>query len=394
MFFDVIIIGAGAAGMMCGAFAGRRGRKVLILDHAREPGQKIAISGGGHCNFTNLHAGTDSYVSNNPHFCISALSRFTPADMIALVQKYRISFHEKKDGQLFCDGSAKRIVDLLVKECRDAGAGFKLNCDVSSIRPIAEQTGRFEIHEGSDIHICDSLVIATGGLASPKIGATPLGYKVARQFGLSIIDTAPALVPFALSRQLMHDLRSLTGVSTQASVACHHMIFSDSILITHDGLSGPAILQASLYWRLGDSLVINLVPNIDLYTLLIDKKRSGTGTELKTVLSGHIPKRLVERFCDLYFPSRAIKELSDEDIRTFCNLIQHWEITPGWTLGFDKAEVTRGGIDTNDLSSKTMEAKRTPGLFFIGEVVDVTGQLGGYNLHWAWASGAAAGEFA
>ncbi len=397
---DVIVIGAGGAGMMCAIEAGKRGRNVLLLDHSKKIGSKILISGGGRCNFTNLGAHPGAYLSNNPHFCKSAFSRYTPQDFVALVEKHGIAYHEKKLGQQFCDGSAQNIVNLLVSECESAGAQFSLETRVLKIRKL---DSGFEIEaecrEVQETYACESLVIATGGLSIPKIGATGFGYTVAKQFGLNLIETAPALDGFNFSETDRVRYADLTGVSADTVTSCNEQSFRENILFTHGGLSGPAILQASLYWRQGDSISINFLPEINLFDWLIQQKRQGSRAELKNLLSEVLARRLAERLLENHEGIRAeiqkgkpLPQISERVLESFSEWIHNWTITPASTVGYSKAEVTRGGVDTNELSSKTMECKKVPGLYFIGEVVDVTGRLGGYNFQWAWASGWAAGQ--
>lgn len=390
--FDVVIIGAGGAGMMCAREAGKRGRKVALLDHASKVGAKILISGGGRCNFTNTGAGPENYVSQNPHFCKSALSRFTPLDFITLVKKHHIPYHEKKLGQLFCDRSAKDIVDMLVSECEKEGAQFFLKCKCEKVKKCEG----FEIQTNSGEFTCESLVIATGGLAIPKVGATDFGYRIARQFGLNIVYPTPALDGFRFNPKDLKRLGDLTGVSVDALVTCNKAVFRENVLFTHAGLSGPAALQASLYWNADDPVEINFLPAFEPGTLekwFEKKKEKGIKSEVKTLLGDLLLQRLAEKLCELELPPHAnLHQLSHKKISDFSRLLQSFTLTPSSTMGYGKAEVTRGGVDTDDLSSKTMECKKVPGLYFIGEVVDVTGQLGGYNFQWAWSSGWAAGQ--
>lgn len=387
--YDVVVIGAGGAGLMCAAQAGKRGRKVAVLDHSTVLGRKILISGGGRCNFTNIHATADNYVSQNPHFCKSALSRYTPQHFIELVNKHRIAFHEKKLGQLFCDGSAQQIVDMLFAECKDAGAEIILGCTVKEI----DKVGAFQISTTRGKIVADSLVIATGGLSIPKIGATGFGYQVARQFGLKVVPTAPALDGFNFSEDDSNRFAELTGVSVDTVVSCNEASFRENILFTHTGLSGPASLQASLYWNKGDAIEIDLLPGKNCYEFLSGQKKKGAKSELKNVLSELLPKRLAEKFCQFQNQSRPLNQLSEPELEKFAQVLHQWQIVPPSTVGYRKAEVTRGGVSTAELSSKTMESSKVPGLFFIGEVVDVTGQLGGFNFQWAWASAHAAAQF-
>nr|MBI3613888.1 NAD(P)/FAD-dependent oxidoreductase [Nitrospirota bacterium] len=386
--YDVIVIGAGGAGLMCALQAAKRGRRVLALDHAPKIGKKILISGGGRCNFTNLHATPANFVSQNPHFCKSALARFTPDDFVQLVKEHDIPFHEKKLGQLFCDRSARDIVAMLVQDCEQAGVTFQLDCLVQTVT----KPGRFLVHTSHGPFACDSLVIATGGPSVPDTGATNFGYEIAKQFGLALVEPEPALAGLTWSESDLRSFGELAGVSTETIVTCHRASFRENILFTHRGLSGPAILQASLYWNQGDPITINLSPDLDLGTWLLEAKRQGEKAELKTLLASRLPKRLAEKFCGLYLPSKPLVQLADKDLETFAQRLHRWTVTPSGTEGFKKAEVTRGGVDTDELSSQTMETQKVPGLYFIGEVVDVTGQLGGYNFQWAWASGWAAGQ--
>ncbi len=387
--FDVVVIGAGGAGMMCASQAGKRGRRVALLEHSTKIGRKILISGGGRCNFTNIHTSPEAFVSNNPHFCKSALARFTPGDFIGLVKKHRISFHEKKLGQLFCDGSAQNIVDLLVDECQQAKATFFLDCQISHI----EKQSRFHIHTTQGVFVCESLVIATGGLSVPQVGATAFGYDIAKQFGLRIIDTAPALDGFNFSPQDLKNFLDLAGVSLDTIVSCRKASFRENILFTHTGLSGPASLQASLYWHRGDPLIIDLVPDTDVLSWFKELKSADIKIDLKNLLAQRLPTRLAERICQIHNIHGKVWQIPDRQLDKFANSLKSWQIKPAGTVGYRKAEVTRGGVDTDELSSQSMVAKKIDGLYFIGEVVDVTGQLGGYNFQWAWSSGFAAGQF-
>lgn len=388
---DVIIIGAGGAGMMCAIEAAKRGRRVLLIDHAKTLGAKILISGGGRCNFTNTGAVAERYVSDNVHFARSALSRFTPADFLARVQTHGIAYYEKKLGQLFCTISARAIVDLLITECRDAGAVFSLDTRITS---IAKQHDGFHVHTSRGSFRAESLVIATGGLSIPKIGATGFGYDIARQFGLLMVPTAPALDGFVLPEAVLQSLDGLTGVALDTIVTCNGVAFRENILFTHKGLSGPAALQASLYWRPGDSLHINFLPDVDFTAWLADKHTRGARAEIKNLLLEFFPKSFADRCCALAMgASMPLPQCRKEHLRALTQQLTAWTITPLSTVGYSKAEVTRGGVDTAELSSKTMEAKKVPGLYFIGEVVDVTGWLGGYNFQWAWSSGWVAGQY-
>ncbi|HEY0324133.1 MAG TPA: NAD(P)/FAD-dependent oxidoreductase [Pyrinomonadaceae bacterium] len=385
--WDCIVIGGGAAGLFCAIEAGRRGRKVLVLEHSERVGKKIGISGGGRCNFTNIYTTAENYVSANPHFCKSALARYTPANFISLVEKYGIAYHEKKLGQLFCDGSSQQIIDMLLSECSDAGALIRCSCQVLSVQK--DEVFRIETNQGA--FISSSLVIATGGLSIPPLGATDFGYRIARQFGLKIEQPRPALVPFTLPTQMQKQLSPLSGVSLGAIVSCCDKAFRENILITHRGLSGPAILQISTYWRAGEALSINLLPDEDVFDML--KRNQTSGIELANLLAQRLPRRFAQAWVKLYADSRPLRQYTIDELYLVAQKIQHMRITPSGTEGFKKAEVTAGGVSTTELSSQTMEARRTPGLYFIGEVVDVTGQLGGYNFQWAWASAFAAGQY-
>lgn len=382
------ILGAGAAGLFCAAVAGQRGRRVLLLEHNAEPGRKILISGGGRCNFTHLDAGPSHFLSGNPHFAKSALARFTPRDLLALVERHGIAYREKTAGQLFCEGSARQIVSLLLAECRDAGVRLLTSCQVDRVGKddlfsIDTSQGRFRSR---------ALVVATGGLSIPSLGASDLGYRLAQQFGLALETPRPALVPFLLASAERAALSPLAGVAFEAEVRCGSARFRDQALITHRGLSGPAILQASSYWQPGSPVTLDLLPGVDIARRLEDERRRGSRTEVKTLLAGSLPKRLADWWCERVAFSKPVSQLADREIRRLAEGLHAWRIVPEATEGFAKAEVTAGGVSTAELSSKTMEARRVPGLYFIGEVVDVTGWLGGYNFQWAWASAHAAGQ--
>ncbi len=390
--YDVIIIGAGAAGMMCAIHAGKRGRRVLVLDHVSKIGSKILISGGGRCNFTNLGAGPSNYVSENPHFCKSALLRYTPEKFIQMLRDHRILFHEKKLGQLFCDGPAMAIVTLLKTECDKAGVQFGLGYRVGSVSRAEAANKHFVVQTTGGIFSCESLVIATGGLSLPKLGATGLGYRIAEQFGLKIVETAAALDGFIFADDTKA-FCALAGVSIDCLIFINGTSFRENILFTHNGLSGPAALQASLYWHPGDKISIDLLPDISAAEWFFAKKREGKCSLVKNLLSELLPGRFATWFCGLHFPSQLpLVQVSDKTIEKFCEKLHAWSVAPTATVGYSKAEVTRGGVDTDELSSKTMEARKVHGLYFVGEVVDVTGWLGGYNFQWAWASGWAAGQ--
>lgn len=386
MKFDVIILGGGAAGLFCASIAGKRGRRVLVLERAEKVGKKILISGGGRCNFTNLHARPDNYLSQNPNFAKSALARYTPQDFIALVNAHRIAFHEKKLGQLFCDGSAQQIVEMLLRECADAGVTIKTHCDVQA---IAKGEG-FTLRTSLGTITADSLVIATGGVSIPKMGATDFGYRVAQQFGLSLVPPKAALVPFTLYPHELETLRELSGVSLDTQVSLGKRRFRENILFTHRGVSGPAILQISSYWQPGQAITINLLPDEDAEALLQDAQHSER--TVGTWLSQFLPHRFAKAWATLQAETKPLRQYNAKELRRLSVALQQWSITPSGTEGFAKAEVTCGGVETSELSSQTMEARRVPGLYFIGEVVDVTGHLGGYNFQWAWASANAAGQ--
>ncbi|MEK6280073.1 MAG: NAD(P)/FAD-dependent oxidoreductase [Acidobacteriota bacterium] len=383
---DVLIIGGGAAGLFCAIEAGKRGRKALVLDHSERIGKKIAISGGGRCNFTNLHASAENFLSENPHFCKSALARYTPPDFILLVEKHGIRYHEKKLGQLFCNEGSKQIIEMLLTECRDADV--EIACQ-SLVQSVAKKE-RFEVETNRGTIVAQSLVIATGGLSIPPLGATDFGYRIANQFGLKIREPWPALVPFTLPRHLQQELTPLSGISIDAIVSCDGHQFQENILITHRGLSGPAILQISSYWRPGLAVVINLLPDQDALQILSDQRTREL--TLANLLSRFLPRRFAQAWCDLNAPSQSLKRYTPAELAEIGEKLNQWKVIPSGTEGYKKAEVTAGGVSTSELYSHTMEAKKVPGLYFIGEVVDVTGHLGGYNFQWAWASGYAAGQ--
>ena len=388
MTHDVVIIGGGAAGLMCAMEAGRRGRRVAVVEHNGRVGRKIEVSGGGRCNFTNLHATPKNFLSANPHFAKSALARYTPADFVALVERHRVRYHEKKLGQLFCDGSSREIVSMLLAECDRAGVEILTECRVGAV----EKNSDFEVRTTRGVLRAESLVVATGGLSIPKLGATDFGYRLARQFNLKIVRPAPALVPLTLGGADLQSFRPLSGVSVPSVVSCGGAEFAENILVTHRGLSGPAVLQASSYWEPGASVEVDLLPGVDAFEL-IESKRAG-GAELATLLGAHLPRRFAQIWCELYAPARPPKSYAPAEVREVAARLHGWRIVPAGTEGFEKAEVTKGGVDTDELSSKTMEARRVPGLYFVGEVVDMTGHLGGFNFQWAWASGFAAGQYA
>lgn len=383
--FDAIIIGAGAAGMFCSALAGQAGRRVLLIDNGKKPGRKILMSGGGRCNFTNLYVEPGAYLSQNQHFCKSALARFTQWDFIDLVNKHGIAWHEKTLGQLFCDDSAQQIVDMLVDECEKGNVAFRLRSEVLSV--AKDDTG-FTLELNGMTVGCEKLVIATGGLSMPGLGASPFGYKIAEQFGLNVLPTRAGLVPFTLHKPLLEELQVLAGVAVPSVITAENgTVFRENLLFTHRGLSGPAVLQISSYWQPGEFVSINLLPDVDLETFLNEQRNAHPNQSLKNTLAVHLPKRLVERLQQLgQIPDVSLKQLNVRDQQTLISTLTGWRVQPNGTEGYRTAEVTLGGVDTNELSSRTMEARKVPGLYFIGEVMDVTGWLGGYNFQWAWSS--------
>jgi predicted Rossmann fold flavoprotein len=385
---DVVVIGAGAAGLMCAITAGRRGRRVLVLDHANKVGKKILMSGGGRCNFTNMYSTPENFLSANPHFCKSALSRYTPWDFIALVEKHRVPFHEKKLGQLFCDRSSKDIVALLLAECEAAGVEVRTHSPVEIDQPGPPhllRTARGAIQ-------CESLVIATGGYSIPRMGATGFGFDLARSLGLPVQPTRAGLVPFVFEGRKLAQIENLAGVSVDTLSQAGGAAFRENILFTHKGLSGPAMLQTSSYWHPGEPVDIDLLPDLDLVEHLRVERMRRPRTHLKNVLGEHLPRRLVQRWCELWLGDRAMAEIGDQEIAAIEARLKPWRVWPADTEGYRTAEVTLGGVDTHALSSRTMQCRDHPGLYFIGEVVDVTGHLGGHNFQWAWASGHAAGQ--
>ncbi|WVT73846.1 NAD(P)/FAD-dependent oxidoreductase [Sinorhizobium chiapasense] len=387
---DVVIIGAGAAGMMCAIEAGKRGRRVLVLDHAKAPGEKIRISGGGRCNFTNIHAGPKNFLSANPHFSKSALARYTPRDFLVLVEKHGIAWHEKTLGQLFCDHSAKDIIRMLLSEMRDVHTELRLETTIESV----ERHGAgFRVMTDEGPIDAQSLVIASGGKSIPKMGATGFAYRIAEQFGLGIVETRPGLVPLTLDPAQLETIGELSGVAADAEARCGKAAFREAVLITHRGLSGPAILQISSFWREGLEIVLRLMPDIDIASILKEIRRTHGRQAVQTALGDILPRRLAQFFVEgAKLTGRQLADLSDKTINQLSSSIQAWTIKPAGSEGYRTAEVTLGGVDTNGLDSKTMQAKAVPGLYLIGECVDVTGWLGGYNFQWAWASGFAAGQ--
>jgi len=387
---DVLIIGASAAGLMCAIEAGKRGRKVMVLDHANKPGKKILMSGGGRCNFTNQDVSASNFISHNPHFCKSALSRYTHRDFIAMVNDHHIPYHERDLGKLFCDDSAKDILDMLLAECDKVNVDIRLNCDIKDINKTEDSV--FIISTSSGNFQTSSLVVACGGLSIPKMCASPLGYQVAEQFDHHIWPTTAGLVPFTLQPDDKERFAKLSGIAVASIVSNDRIQFKENILFTHRGLSGPAILQISSYWEPGESININLLPDIDIVDLLKTRKLEQPNTKLKAILGELLPKRVLLTFLGQETVDEPLQIISHERIREIAAQLQQWQIKPNGTEGYRTAEVTLGGVDCNELSSKTMESNKVSGLYFIGEVVDVTGWLGGYNFQWAWSSGWCAGQ--
>ncbi|MGR3177438.1 MAG: NAD(P)/FAD-dependent oxidoreductase [Candidatus Anammoxibacter sp.] len=387
--YDVIIIGAGASGLMCALTAGQRGCKVLLLDHSNKVGNKILVSGGGCSNFTNLHLDAGKYLSNNRHFCKSALSRFDQYAFIALMEKYKVPYHEREHGQLFCDGKSNQIVNLLLDECRIGGVKIKTKCAINNIA----RNEQYKISTNVGDYTSESLVIATGGLSMPKTGATGFGYDVAKQFGLRVLTRQPGLVPLTLDKHTLSACSVLSGVSVDAEVSCNGYSFRDALLFTHKGLSGPAILQISNYWKQGDGLIIDLLPDINLADEIIKWQKEHPKTELKSLISELLTKRLTKLFLDLYHKNKPVNQYNAKEIEKSAEIFHQWRIVPSCNAGYFVAEVTNGGVDTEEISSKTFETKNVKKLYFIGEVLDVTGWLGGFNLQWAWSSGYCAGQY-
>ena len=395
--WDVIVIGAGAAGLMCGIAAGQRGRRVLVADHANKVGKKILMSGGGRCNFTNLHCGPDNFLSANPHFVKSALARYTQWDFIALVDNHRIPWHEKTLGQLFCDRSSKDIVRMLLAESEAAGVTVRTHCPVEILEVGNRNEGRphrirLPVDGSPREATCESLVIATGGYSIPRMGATGFGFDFARSLGLCVQPTRAALVPVTFDGRKLEQIADLAGVALDSEVSAGEETFREAMLFTHKGLSGPAVLQASSYWDVGQPMTLNLAPGLDLTEELKTARRDQPKKALKTWLGDRLTRRVAERWCELWLTDRPLADLSDAAVDEVAERIQRWTVWPSGSEGYRTAEVTIGGVDTDALSSKTLECKDFPGLYFIGEVVDVTGHLGGHNFQWAWASGHAAGE--
>ncbi len=387
--YDVVIIGAGASGLMCALSAGQRGRKVLILDHSDRVGKKILISGGGSCNFTNLYLEAKYYISGNSHFCKSALSRFNQYDFISLVEKHNVSYQQRQLGQLFCNGNSVEILNLLLEECRLSGVKIQNRCTIKKI----EKDNCFTVKTKSENYLAESLVIATGGLSMPTIGATGFGYEVAEQFGLKVLPRQPCLVPLTFSKNDLENFSDLSGISVDAAVSCNGQSFRESILFTHRGLSGPAVLQISNYWQSGDEVVINLLPDINLTETIRQWQTERPKMELKNLIGELLTRRVGHRWLELWYHNKPVNQYNEKEINEVADIFHVWRIRPSGTEGYKVAEVTRGGVDTNELSSKTFEARKIKSLYFTGEVVDVTGWLGGYNLQWAWSSGFSAGQF-
>jgi len=388
---DVIIIGAGAAGLMCAIEAGKRGRSVLVLDQANKAGRKILMSGGGRCNFTNYDVSAEHYLSHNPHFCKSALSRFTQWDFLALVHEYQIAFHERDHGQLFCDDSAKDILNMLLEENKKAGPRIQLKTEIQQINQLED--GSFSLKTSQGDLTSQSLVIATGGLSIPSMGSSPFGYQVAEQFGIKVWQPQAGLVPFTLQPADKEKYSTLTGIAIDSSVGHGNTSFRENVLFTHRGLSGPAILQISSYWQPGATVTINLLPDLDLSNELKQAQQQHPQQQVKTLLAKHLPKRLVSTFITETLLDKSLADTSHKDFESIAQALQNWQIKPAGTEGYRTAEVTTGGVDCDAISSKTLAAKDVPGLYFIGEVLDVTGWLGGYNFQWAWASGWCAGQY-
>ncbi len=372
---------------MCAGTAAQNGKSVLLLDHTDQPAKKILVSGGGRCNFSNRFATADDYISQNPHFCKSALARFSAADFITMVEVASINYHERRHGQLFCDDSARQILDMLIRTCTGNGVKVQLRCTITSMK----KNDVFELQTDKGSFRANALVVATGGLSVPKTGATPFGFRIAEQFGLNIIPTIAGLVPFTFTGKEQVALKALAGISLDVSVCCRNKVFREAMLFTHRGLSGPAILQISSYWKPGDELEIDLLPDFNIESFFTDKKQSRPLAQLSTLLCEHLPKRLIHLLAKSQFEDGRIQQQDEKRLEQIANRLHHWRLKPNGTEGYRTAEVTVGGVDTNELSSKTMQSKKVSGLYFIGEVVDVTGHLGGFNFQWAWSSGYTAG---
>lgn len=386
---DVLVIGGGAAGLMCALTAGQRGLRVLVVEHANRVGKKILMSGGGRCNFTNTGTTPANYLSGNPHFCKSALARYTPLDFIGMVERHGIAYHEKELGQLFCDDSSKQIVKMLLDECEAAGVRIETSCSVEHVQRTDDG---FRLRTTRGSLSAPSLVVACGGLSIPSMGASGFGYELARQFGHTVLPTRAGLVPLTLTGKHQEHLQDLSGVALPVTATCNGRSFRNFMLITHRGVSGPSILQISSYWQPGDDLRLDLLPDGDALRLLREQQASRPAAELKTVLSDLLPRRFAQRLCELWLPNKPMKQFNEPQLREIATQLQNWPLIASGTEGYRTAEVTLGGVDTDELSSSTMQSKKIAGLYFIGEVVDVTGWLGGYNFQWAWASGHAAGN--
>ncbi len=389
--YDVIIVGAGAAGMMSAIEVGKRGRKVLLVDHYKKIGEKIRISGGGRCNFTNIHTNPNKFLSQNPKYVRSALSQYTQNDFINLINKHEIKFHEKKLGQLFCDHSAQQIVEMLLKECEIAHVTILKEFIIKS---VYKENDKYFVSTETNTYSSESLIVATGGLSVPKIGATSFGYEIAKKFDHDVIETLPALVPLTFNKKILEMCRELTGLSVEAIVSFNKTLFQEGMLFTHRGLSGPSILQISSYWKLGDNIIVNLSPKLNFYQLLEEKRKLNPKFDILNIVSEILPKRLAQIICSENKVSGNISELSNKILKQLSENINNWLINPTGSEGYRTAEVTLGGVNTKELSSKTMMSNKHKNLFFIGEVVDVTGHLGGYNFQWAWSSGYVAGQYA
>lgn len=390
--FDVLIVGGGAAGLMCALTAGQRGKRVLVVEHANRVGKKILMSGGGRCNFTNTGATPANFLSANPHFCKSALARYTPWHFIDMVERHGIAYHEKELGQLFCDVSSKLIVKMLVDECHAAGVRIETGCSIERMTHGDSEDAAFRLHTTHGNFTAPALVVASGGLSIPSMGATGFGYEVAKQFGHAVLPTRAGLVPLTLSGKHQERLADLSGVALPVTARCNGRSFSNYMLVTHRGVSGPAILQISSYWQPGDDLRLDLLPEHGALQALQEWQRERPAAELKTVLGDAMPKRFAQRLCELWLPNRPMKQYNVPQLGEIAQILSDWSLVASGTEGYRTAEVTLGGVDTDELSSSTMQSRRVPGLYFIGEVVDVTGWLGGYNFQWAWASGHAAGH--
>ena len=389
MKYDVIVIGAGAAGLMCAATAGKRGRKVLLVDHANKPGKKILMSGGGRCNFTNLDITPENYLSQNPHFVKSALGRYTQWDFIALVSQYEIPWHDKGQGELFCDNKASDILEMLLAECAKAKVTLQTHCEIEAVEKISDH---FQLLTACGDFTCDKLVVATGGLSIPTMGASGFGYQLAKQFQHTVLPTCASLVPFTLSGKTQDIVAGLSGISVTATIENPRTAFTGELLFTHRGLSGPAVLQLSNYWNLGEAITINFLPNDTLRECIAEWKKTSGKQLIKNLLMQLLPKRLVNSWLPQALQNKTAADLNQKDTESLHNCFQQWSVIPSGTEGYRTAEVTRGGINTDEVSSKTFESKNVQGLYFIGEVLDVTGWLGGYNFQWAWASGWCAGQ--